>query len=244
MTNRDDNIRRLRQALSSGEDPPDHAACQAALPEFVEAEMADEDMARLFPAVQAHLDICEECDALHAEMLDALLAEEAGLLPEVTELPPLNLPRPIRQRQWVRNITDATLGSLKKWRGDLDSATQAFFDALAQTSGRLDLRSPALAFGLGPTDSETLPLVMAAHYALADLIEKHPVSELRALADANRLRPLLERLAGEEARRYGLKGQTVQVFVSTFTDSALGDITRLIDLIDSSSDLPTSDSSD
>lgn len=230
MPNLDDNARRLLQALSNKEAAGNHAECLAALPEFVEAEMAGDDAARLFPAVQAHLDLCESCDAVYAEMLDVRLAEEAGQIPEATHLPPLRMPYALRLRRWARELSGATLDALKQGRRELDSAAQAFFDALAQTSERLNLQSQPQAFALGQTDSEALPLVMASYYALTQLMEQHPAAALRALAQAGQLQSALERAAKEEAKRIGLQGQTAQTFIATFVTFGQNNLPQLLEL--------------
>lgn len=239
MTDSPSGARRLWRALLSGEHAHDHADCQEALPEFIEAEMAGEDAARLHPGVQAHLDSCEACDALHAGMLDALMAEAAGAIPEPAQLPPLRLPRPVRQRQWARQVAGAVLAALGKWQGDLDLAAQSFFDALARAPGRLELAPASAEFGLGSLDSEALPLVMAAYYALVDLAEGHSAAELRALADAGGLRPLLERAAHDEAHRMGLRGVPARTFAASFVALALGDVPQLLDLLSAPADSPS-----
>jgi hypothetical protein len=230
MSDYDDNARRLLRALSAGEEAGDHDACLAALAEFVEAEMANEDVARLFPEVQAHLDTCQECDALHAEMLDLLMADEAGLISEPDHLPPLRMPREVLIRRWARDTAGAMLDALRQGRRELDSAAQAFFDALTRATGRLDLQAQSQAFALGETDSEALPLVMASYYALAGLVEQFPAADLHAMADVEQLQPVIERAAREEARRIGLKGQTAQTFITTFVTFALNNLPHLLKL--------------
>jgi hypothetical protein len=238
MSDSGDNARRLLRALSTGEEVGDHAACLAALAEFLEAEMADEDVARLFPEVQAHLDICEECDALHTEMLDLLMADELGLIPELDHLPSLRMPREVLVRRWARNAAGAALDALRQSRRDLDSAAEAFFDALAQTPGRLGLQEISLAFGLGESDSEALPFVAAAYYALAGIsreVEKTSL-DLQSKAEAGQLPGMLERTAREEAERVGLRGEAAQTFARALVVYALSNLAQLADLTKSSPD--------
>ena len=63
-----------------------HVECLADLPSFVGAEMEDAPIAHLYPAVQRHLDRCDECAARHVELLQVALADLNGTLPKPQHL--------------------------------------------------------------------------------------------------------------------------------------------------------------
>ncbi len=227
MSELPEGVERLFRAARGEHDLAECEACRAGLPTFVEAEAEGEDAARVYPAVAAHLDVCEACGEEYAALLDIALAEAAGLPGAPGAAPPLVLPRPLRLRRWAHNVASAALDALQRGREELDGAAQAFFDAL--DGERLAVAERSTAFGLGPADSDALPLTMAAYYALLDLTERHGPA-LRALAEAGQLRPELERAAGEEARRAGLRGPAAEAFVSSFVDAASANEAEFLDL--------------
>lgn len=234
MSHEHDPARRLIRALSNQPAPEDHAVCQAALSEFIEAEIAGDDTGRLFPEVQSHLDICEECDALHTAMLDVFLADEANQIPEPERAPTLRLPAAVRLRHWATETAGRALDALRQSREDLEGAVQAFFKALAQSSGRLELRTSPQAFGLGESESEALPLVMAAYYTVVNVSRqlRRAGLELAPLVERGGAQPIFERAAREEAARVGLKGPAAQQFVQAFVAQALGDLPQFTALLD------------
>jgi hypothetical protein len=196
--------RRLIRALSSTESDLDHAACQARLAEYLAIELADEDPARAFPEVQAHLDRCEACSELHALMLDEALALETGTALPEAPVPEFTWPWPIRVRQWVQTIAQATLADLRQGQSEVEGAADAFFEALAQASAPLTLRDSAVAFGLGTSRSEALPLVMTIYYGLDSYLGESRPLDLTRIAPTDEARGQWILSLRREAARVGL----------------------------------------
>lgn len=231
MSDMPEGLNRLFRAASSEHNPEGCDECRGWLPSFVEAETAGEDVSLLYPQVLAHLDTCADCDEEYAALLDLALMEAQGQLPQPGEYAELRLPRPLRLRRLVRQITQAVLAALDPESiGDLGPVAQAFFEQLAETPGRLTLQKAALPMGLGGLESETLPTLMATYYTLTTLLEKHSAVELQTLAEQGGLEKELRQTARQEAKRQALRGKAERVFVDHFVQQALGDLSSLINL--------------
>lgn len=225
------NLTRLFRAVGAEHDPAACDECRAQLPSFVEAEMAGEDAAALYPTVMDHLATCADCDAEYATLLDLLMKDAAGELPEPATYPKAKLPSALRLRRLARKIAQSALAALAPERAqELALAAQTFFEQAARSSERLTLRNAALPMGLGGLDSETLPTLMAAYYSLNTILEKHTADELRALSEIGALENVLRQIARDEAKRYDLRGKIEAAFVDSFVKQALADVPLLLDL--------------
>lgn len=221
MNQPEENARRVLRAVAGAEAPGEHEAWLTQLPEYVEDELAGEDLAQRYPELQAHLDQCESCSQVYAEMVDLALAEAAGQLPEVANLPPLELPPPARLSDFVRRVAGATLDALSRKQSELDGALRRFFEALPGATAPLEPAATAQAFGLGQPDTPALALVIASYYAFTAVAgEVGPVQPGRA-ADEHALRRRLDAAARAEAHRVGLTAGEVGPFAATFVKLAL-----------------------
>lgn len=232
MSDETEGLSRLFRAAGGEHNPADCDECRAHLPSLVEAEMAGEDVSKLYSQALAHLDTCADCDEEYAALLDLALAEERGELPQPTTYPALKLPRAIRMQRVVRQVAQAVLGALNPQRAqELAVVTQTFFEQLAESPGRLTLREAAsLPMGLGGRAPETLRAVMAAYYALNTLLEKHSVAELKALVEQGGLEPELRTIARAEAKLNNLRGGAEKIFVDTFVKQILDGLPTLLEL--------------
>ncbi len=230
--NQADGLNRLFRAVSGEHDPAFCDECRALLPELVEAEMAGEDVAALYPTVLDHLDTCADCDAEYAVLLDLALTEERGELPQPATYPDLKLPQPVLVRRFVRRLAQAVLDTLAPQHAqELAVVAKTFFEQLAGAVGRLTLQeSPSLPMGLGGQRSETLPTVMAAYYAVATLLEKYTAAELQVLSEKGALENVLRQIARDEAKRHDLRGKAEKVFVDGLVKETLADLPTLLAL--------------
>jgi len=229
MSQSDENARRLLRVLGGLEASGDHEVWLALLPDYLEVELSGDDPAKRFPDLHAHLDRCEACGLVYAEMLDLALAQEAGKLPEVTNFPPVRLPQPVRQADLVRRVAEATLDALQKSRRDLDGAIRRFFELLATATGPLEPAAMAQAFGLGQADTPAMPLVVAGYYALEAVIRQVGTSDLSSAEARSQLQAQLEIAAQAEARRVKLNPAELTAFVSTFVRLALDELSQSLD---------------
>src|SRR3990172_1622064 len=108
MNDKYDGVRRLFQAATGKNTHlPSDDEYRAQIPALVDAEMAGENIASLFPDLLAHLDTCPTCDAEYAALLELAMAEEGGELPQPNNFPPLRLPGKVAFQRLVRQIAQS-----------------------------------------------------------------------------------------------------------------------------------------
>jgi hypothetical protein len=207
MTSPDERARRLLRALAEAdtESVAAHEACEDALPNLIEAELAGEALEPRFATVLAHLDVCKRCADLHADLLDGLLAERAGQLPQPERLPAVVLPGPVRLRALVSRVVAAALEGLRTGQHELAGAAEAFFEELGAGLQPLQVMPATQAFGLGTMETPTLPLLLATYNTLARVAEERPRSDWQAVLTRGELQAWLDAAAQVEARRANLR---------------------------------------
>ena len=171
-------VRRLGNALWSERDEQlSHAACLEKLPDYIDAELAREPVAKLFSRVKHHLDRCDSCAQEYAELLDAEWAEQRGTLTKPAAMPRPNLsflPQPKRTLQEiVLERTRALLPTLAPAHlRELEVIADVFF-ARVQQLGTFELRSNAAqAMGLGKRDTNPALNILAASYATTETLTR------------------------------------------------------------------------
>lgn len=70
---------RLAQTITIQHSEAEHSACLDALEGYIDAQLAQRDYVRLFPAVAQHLDSCVACAASYALIYDARTVEAPAL---------------------------------------------------------------------------------------------------------------------------------------------------------------------
>lgn len=144
---------RLTRALR-GEKPAGLtcADVQMRLPQWVDAGLRGDNIARADPAVAQHLLVCETCSALHALMLDAELA----IAPAPAALPFPGVaailgPSSAEEIQaWIMARARELLKTLQGLvdPSDLERAARTFFGLLRRLGGDIELQ-PAAAYAMG-----------------------------------------------------------------------------------------------
>ncbi len=215
-------LRRLGDALWQPEQAQEaHAACLAALPEYIQAEVAGEPVAKLYAAVKHHLDRCDTCAAEYADLLQVALAEQQGLLPR-----PATTPRPdfsylpslsplLRERvlEWTQALVSALVPETLR---DLPLIADAFFARVTDTPrpvlGARTLREA------GPNNSplSALHLLASCYGVTQDLIRDVSPQDLEAWRNAGTLARELETRARRAARAVGLDERTAEVFARAY----------------------------
>ena len=80
-------LRRLARAVwNIRTDRKAHAQCRAALPALVDAEM-DGELALFDISVREHVQTCDRCAPLYAELLELSLLDSLGRTPRITAFP-------------------------------------------------------------------------------------------------------------------------------------------------------------
>jgi hypothetical protein len=196
-------------------EPAGHEVYLAQLAEFVESELAGENLAARYANLLAHLDVCVSCSAEYAALLDLAIAEQNGLLAEGQGMPALRL----------EFLASPSLSELVRgWVGQigrvLDARMLPDIDALlgpflqrAQALG--DQPLPALSPSLG--EGQDALRVLAATYAttqtiVADIARR--TSEENPSPDV--FRAFLRSQAEQEAARQGIKPDQAQAFAEQY----------------------------
>jgi hypothetical protein len=229
MSDEQEGVNRLFRAIEGLDSAAeaDHEKYLAGLSSLVEAEMAGENIASLYPEILAHLDTCVSCGAEYSALLELAMAEARGEIPQPATFPPLRLPRPIAIQQLVRRIVEALLKSPDQLE-DLVFVLQTFFEQVQDSPDRLTLEpTSALVMGLSGETPQSLPEVMSAYYGLTAVLERYSAVQLQAL-EPSALEQTLRQIAQEEVRRYDLRGGAEKLFVDTFVREVLASLSDLL----------------
>lgn len=166
-------LRRLGDALWNPDDAQiSHQECLAAVTEYIDAELAGEPIAKYFSAIKHHLDRCDPCAQVYAELLDSAWAEQRGALPKPQTMPRPDLsflpqPAPTRSLQdvvldWTRRLLPTLAPGRER---ELNVIADTFFARVAPLKS-FELRtSTAQALGLGRSDTSPALETLAACYA-------------------------------------------------------------------------------
>jgi hypothetical protein len=198
-----DPMERLARALVPPDDDIGHDESQAQLPAYVEAEMRGVNVAQRFPQLTRHLHHCDECAALHAELL-----ELERTPPQVSHVPALDTS--VIKRTWRQRVVSATAAILRALLPEqlprLQPVADAFFLRLEQLGDQFSLQvvpQVALAAGAGET-TLALRFLAATFVATQELDAQLTPEKIATLAAEGRLSPLIHRVATSAARRMKL----------------------------------------
>jgi len=230
-----ERLRRLAQAIDADEQA-DASVCrqvQQNLPRLAEAELRGERISRLFPVEIRHMDTCENCAMVYAELLDALIGLEESIGQEPLNQPPAlpaRLTVVMRLRGWVLKLSQEMAAALKL-------ADPATFEAAAQA---LMERLPALPQVLTPRQAEQLALGWGAEADSARLLlacwdtTEHVVTaytaqQLDDMVRAGRLADVARASAKDTAQRFKLGKQSAR-FVDLYVAQVQADPASLASL--------------
>lgn len=219
----EDATERVARVLAADEPAP--AACEAIeeqLPEFVAAELRGAAVAQLFPEVHQHLLICQDCTALHADLLELELGPEMAPLPAPV-LAALRWPvagEPLRQ--FVAQRSRQLLTCLALLPKGFDELIASFFELVDDFGERLtwsSRMSGAFRFSGEETSTDLRVLLATWQAALAvrDGLAHHP----KVAARRAEFEQLLRASARDAARRNRLGRDAAQRFTDAFVDLAL-----------------------
>lgn len=226
----DPRLQRLGDALwNTNDDALSHEACIEMLPEFVDAEVARQSVAQLFPAVKHHLDRCDTCAQEYAELLEAEWAEQRGALmkpqniprPDLSFLPKIT-PQPSLQ-EMVLERTRALLPLLAPAHlRELAVIADTFF-ARVQQLGTFELRlGAAQALGLGQRDTNPALTFLAASYvATQTLLNQITRAQFDQWSHQGTLQQELETRAVTAARAIGIERETAARFARAYTQQII-----------------------
>ena len=205
----------LGHALASEPGPGEEqhcAACQEALPDYVEAELNGQPTRRLFPNVARHLDACLACGEAYVGLLEVALQAEAEPLAVPTSTPDLDLsflpsltPTAILH-QFVEMLTEELVRSLNpEALGDLPALSRGFFHKLDELGANLHLQpASTLALGFGADLSPALRSLVAAYNATETILHTLSIEELAEELGGPRRPRTVERQARSSVRATGL----------------------------------------
>ncbi len=218
-------LRRLGDALWRERDEQiSHAACLEQLPDYIDAELAAEPVAKLFPRVKHHLDRCDSCAQEYAELLDAEWAEQRGALTKPAAMPRPDLSfltKPKRSLQeivleWARAVSAALAPTYLR---EIDVIADVFF-ARVQQLGTFELRSGAAqAMGLGGRDTNpALKLLAASYAATQNLTRDITRAQFDEWLQQARLQQELETRANTASRDIGIERELAARFARTYAE--------------------------
>ncbi len=218
-------LRRLGDALWSERDEQlSHAACLETLPDYIDAELAGETVAKLFSRVKHHLDRCDSCAQEYAELLDAEWAEQRGALTKPAAMPRPDLsflPQPKRSLQEiVLERTRALLPTLAPAHlRELEVIADTFFARVRQL-GTFELRAGAAqAMGLGGRDTNPALKLLAATYAITQNLTRDITrAQFEEWLQQARLQQELETRANDAARDIGIERELAARFARAYAE--------------------------
>lgn len=232
-------VQRLGDALwGPVETDISHDECRAALPQFVEAQVAGEDAAAQFPRVQRHLDHCEDCGEEYALLVDLELAEQGGELGVEGGLPaPAFTYQEARSPElnrivveWARALV-AFLAPASA--GDLDRAADRFFATLKPRQANETRAAYGAALGIdqepGDEAFTLLALTFATTQELTEQVSRQEFEDWRA---QDRLGAELETRADACAREMGLDAARARDFANAYAQVAAQEANTWRNLLD------------
>ncbi len=231
------DVRRLARLLAGDEDETmTHQECQNMLPEYVDAEIAGEDLAMKYPQVKQHLDLCDVCSQQYADLLELVDAERTGKIPVSIRIPNpdlsfLNVPT---FSEFVKQKAQAVLSAIAPDQvPDLESIADTFFRRIG-SSGELSLSASAaqsMGFGLGDlgTPLNTLAVTFAATRALVDSLS---AADVDALCEQNLLEQRAEERARKAAQEFRIPEKSVGEIARQFAEAVAANPSALRQLIE------------
>jgi len=189
-----------RAVLGESDADLSHEECLAALPTYVDAEMAGERIADKFQRIKRHLDVCEECSAQYAELLQVTLAEQADEIPVPAAIPQPNLTflQPVRLPDFVTEKATRILRSISSAPlPDLASIAEVIFEQIDALGGKFVLQpglARQLALDSGELSEATVTLALT-YAATQRIVKSLTPGQIDTLLAENRLQAQVENVA-------------------------------------------------
>lgn len=218
-------LQRLGDALwNEADEPPSHAACLEQLPAYIDAELAGQPVARIFPAVKHHLDRCDTCGQEYAGLLETEWAEQRGVLakPETIPYPDLSFLPPSRSQleTLVLKYARAVLAVLDpKNLPNLDAVAAAFF-APPKPGQALEERAVyTVDLDNAPGGTGAALTTLAASYATTQSIAAQVTrAQFDSWTGQARIKQNVEPLADASARAIGLNSAAAASFARVYAE--------------------------
>lgn len=223
-------LSRLGDALWNKEDEQlSHAACLEQLPEFIDAELAGEAVAKRLPRVKHHLDCCDTCAQEYAELLDTEWAEQRGALARPSNIPRPNLSfLPHAKRSLPEVVLERTRALLPSLAPasmrELGVIADTFF-ARVQHMGTFELHhGAAQALGLGQRNANPALTTLAACYAATQTVTREITrAQFDDWAQRKTLKQELETRANASARAIGIERDLAARFARAYSEQIAQD---------------------
>lgn len=195
-----------------------HAEVLEFLPVYIAAELDGFDIRTLYPQVKAHLDTCESCEAEYAELLTfemEFAAEERGQVVSVP-IPVLEMAPREALRTYVQQVAQKIAeAAFEDISVRVQRAGNMLFQQIQQSGGAFLLNpQPTLGEEVTP-----ITLVSTVYVTTERLVQG---LDPALLANPATLRPLLRKIALEEAYRQGMQADEAEAFANAFADSVAG----------------------
>ncbi|MDH7486983.1 MAG: hypothetical protein QHJ81_11990 [Anaerolineae bacterium] len=223
----DSGWRRLAQALTG--QPDDRltcAACEHALPGYVDDEISGVDVARQYPGIKHHLDLCEACAAIYAHLLQLAGEMEQHPVPlSVSEsaldlgfLPRLTLQE--KMREYVSALADELTTILAPQDMDILEAIRDTFFARLETLGqafKLQEAAPA-ALGFDSEAPEGLRILATTYMATLEVAGTSSAADLEDRMQEAQWATRLRRRVGKIARGTGMARQQARELAQRYVE--------------------------
>ncbi len=193
-----------RAVLGESESDVSHEECLAALPSYVDAEIAGENIADKFPRIKRHLDLCEECSTQYAELLEVALAAQEGEIrvSDVMPEPDLGFLHDAfsdfvieKARRMLQTLSSAPLPDLK-------AIAEVILAQIEARGGKFILQpglAHQLALDAGELSEATIALALS-YAATQRLVQSLTPAQIDALQTENRLHTHIEEIATTTAQ--------------------------------------------
>ncbi len=214
------------------------AACQEALPDYIEAELSGQPARRLHPDLARHLDLCPDCEEVYVDLLEIALEAEAEPLPvpvplsapDFSFLPSLTPAE--RMRQVVEPLVEEMLRRLDPGSvADLPAASRAFFQRLDELGTGAQIQ-PGLAHALafGPDLPPALRSLAAAYTATVEIVRALPIEKLETELSSSRPSPVLRKHAYSAMRELGMGRREAKRWAEMYAAQAQDQAADFLDL--------------
>lgn len=190
--------------------------CQNRLAGYVEAEINGEEVSTRFPEMWRHLQRCDRCGALYADLIEIEMLEQSEQFPQPVEIPEPDLSFLSTSRRNLREIVSGIATRiademLPAAQENLQMVVDAFFERIEDLSGDFEIRSTsALALAFGAEGSESLIILAATFTTTQTLLE----------IEKPWRREQINKIARREARRMGFHRRRAKRFAESYTSIA------------------------
>jgi len=199
-------------------------ACEASLLSYVDDEIGGLDVARLYPDVKRHLDLCADCMNEYVQMLEWGLAEDAEWqpvdvpipTPDLSFLPPLlpALPK-VSFPDYVRSVAEQLISSrLPKQIGRFKEIADEFFERLSR-AGQSFVFQPRRVLSRKPNTTQFL---VAAYATTQTLVQEWSISEVETQIRHGTLLESVREEAEKEARKQGFRKKEARRFAKQYAE--------------------------